>query len=134
MATNSNIIVFDNFTFGFEKNIIYVYSQGEKIGSVCQNQRSLLWTCECHLSESHFNQAKQWIKYCKNTCDYESFGNRPIHCRQCLVSKELEKILLSDPKMDKQNFTIYWTCYSVGGLTSALSQLRDFWISLNHSA
>ncbi|ANB51083.1 hypothetical protein [Powai lake megavirus] len=134
MTTDSNIIVFDDFTFGFDKNVIYMYSRGEKIGSVCQNQRSLLWTCECHLSESHFNQIRQYIKYCKNMCDYESFDNRPIHCHQCSVPKELDKILLSNLVTNKQNFVISWTCYKTGGLTSALSQLRDFWISLNHSA
>ncbi|AZL89654.1 hypothetical protein QKC54_gp0990 [Megavirus baoshan] len=134
MDTDSNIIIFDDFTFGFEKNIIYVYSQGKKIGSVCQNQRSLLWICEYHLSESQFNQAKQWIKYCKDECDYESFDNRPIHCHQCTVPKELDKILLSNLVMDKQNFVISWTCYKTGGLTSALSQLKDFWILWNHNA
>nr|WBF70259.1 hypothetical protein [Megavirus caiporensis] len=132
MATN-NIIVFDDFTFGFDKNIIYVFTQGKKIGSVCQNQRSLLWTCECHLSESYFNQIREQIKYCKDMCDHESFDNKPKHCDQCQVPKELDKILLSNIVIDKHNFVISWTCYKTGGLTSALSQLKNFWVAFNHS-
>ncbi|QGR54346.1 hypothetical protein [Moumouvirus maliensis] len=126
MNSVDNIIIFDDFTFGFEGNIIVVFNNGIKIGSVFQDTHSLLWSCEYYASKDCFTKIKKWIRYCKDWCDYD-YSDEFTHCGHCLFPKEVAEIISHNPTLNKDQSTIYWTCYSESGLSSALNQLKKCW-------
>ncbi|QGR54345.1 hypothetical protein [Moumouvirus maliensis] len=127
MTCPCGITSFDDFTFSFKDNTIFVLHKDKQIGSVQQDNQNLPWICEYNASKKCLDQIKQWSEYCNDQC-YRDYSERSVyyeHTEYCKFPTELIKIISHDPDINVSEKIISW--YSEGGLTSALIELKKCW-------
>ncbi|AVL95216.1 hypothetical protein ma829 [Moumouvirus australiensis] len=122
MTCICGITSFDDFTFSFKDNTIFVFHEGKNIGSVHHNTQNLPWICEYNASKKCLQQIKEWSKYCKDQCYHDHYDEHDDYCE---FPKELEKIISCDPNINTYKNIISW--YGRGGLASALIEFKKCW-------